>query len=292
MAAAAPLRIAVAQTESVFADVEANVEKHLHYVHRARAEGVDVLLFPETSLVGHGAGPEVLSIARERRDPLLMELAAASGDMCTIFGFIEEAPAAQFHNTAMAVRHGGIAFLHHKISLATYGLLEEGKHYAGGRYIDTFELAARWRASILTCADVWNPALVHLAAVHGATVLFVPVSSAVEAVGADFDNPGGWALNLRFYAVTYGMPVVMANRVGREGELSFWGGSRILDPFGKTLAEAGDREELIVAELDYERVRKARYLLPTVRDSNLALIIREAERLAGMVGIPDSVRKT
>ncbi|HET6467880.1 MAG TPA: nitrilase-related carbon-nitrogen hydrolase, partial [Geminicoccaceae bacterium] len=129
------------------------------------------------------------------------------------------------------------------------------------------------------------------AAVHGATVLFVPVSSAVEAVGAEFDNPGGWEVNLRFYAMTYGLPVVMANRVGREEDLTFWGGSRVLDPFGRTLARAeGGGEQLITAELDYEAVRRARYLLPTVRDSDLALILREAERLAGIVGVPDLVR--
>jgi len=77
-----------------------------------------------------------------------------------------------------------------------------------------------------------------------------------------------------------------------EGELTFWGGSCIIDPFGKILARAGaDGEGMVSAELDYERVRKARYLLPTVRDSNLGLIVREAERLLGSVGVPDSVRR-
>jgi len=69
--------------------------------------------------------------------------------------------------------------------------------------------------------------------------------------------------------------------VGREGELTFWGGSRILDPFGHTMARAaGDGEELVVATLDYRQVRRARYLLPTVRDANLPLVLREIERLA------------
>jgi len=292
MSRAAGLKVAVAQIKSEVGDLEANVEKHLGLIHEARAEDVDVLLFPEVSLTGHSAGPDTLRLARGRHDPLLMALAAASGEMCSVFGFIEEGPAAQFHNTSMAVRHGEIAFLHHKINIPTYGLLDEGKHYAAGRYVDTFALTEAWRGSILICADVWNPGLVHLAAVHGVTVLFVPISSAIEAVGAEFDNPGGWDLALRFFAMIYGMPVVMANRVGREGELTFWGGSCVIDPFGKTLARAGqDSEGLVSAELDYERVRKARYLLPTVRDSNLGLIVREAERLLGSVGVPDSVRR-
>ncbi|MGH6611895.1 MAG: nitrilase-related carbon-nitrogen hydrolase, partial [Burkholderiaceae bacterium] len=138
---------------------------------------------------------------------------------------------------------------------------------------------ASWRASVLICADTWNPALVHLAALRGTTLLLAPISSAVEAVGAEFDNPRGWDINLHFYALTYGMPVMMANRVGREGDLTFWGGSRILDPFGRTLASAANDEELVRAQLDFDDVRRARYLLPTVRDSNLPLIQRQLERL-------------
>jgi predicted amidohydrolase len=115
---------------------------------------------------------------------------------------------------------------------------------------------------------------------QGATLLLAPVSSALEAVDADFDNPGGWDLNLRFYALTYGLPVAMANRVGAEGDLTFWGGSRIVDAFGRTVATAEDRREALVhAPLDFAEVRRARYRLPTVRDANLPLVYREIERI-------------
>jgi predicted amidohydrolase len=90
----------------------------------------------------------------------------------------------------------------------------------------------------------------------------------------------------------YGLPLAMANRVGREGKLEFWGGSCILDPFGHVLAQAdGDGEHLISAALDYQDLRRARYLLPTVRDSNLDLVLRESERLYQIIGVPESVRE-
>ena len=140
----------------------------------------------------------------------------------------------------------------------------------------------------MICADLWNPALVHLAAMQEATLLLAPISSALEAVGADFDNPGGWDITLRFHAMTYGLPVAMANRVGREGELSFWGGSRILDPFGHTLAQAsGTGEEVVRARVDFDDVRRARYALPTVRDANLPLVRREIDRIARRLGQVD-----
>lgn len=232
------------------------------------------------SLTGHSAGPDTLRLAIDRYHRVVVEIARAAGAMCTVFGIIEEAAGAQFYNSAIAVRDGKVAFVHRKVNLATYGRLEDGKHFAAGSRIETFDIAAGWRASILICADMWNPALVHLAALQGAALLLTPISSAIEAVGAEFDNPSGWDTNLRFYALTYGMPVIMANRVGKEDDLTFWGGSRILDPFGRPLASAGGSgEQLVRAKLDFEEVRRARYLLPTVRDSNLPLVQREIERL-------------
>ena len=285
------LTIAVAQFESRLGDLDYNLRRHLEAIAEAKARNCNVLVMPETSLVGHAAGPDTLRLARTRTDAVVERIADAADDMVVIFGMIEEAPAAQFHNAALVVKSGELLFLHHKINLPTYGLLEEAKYFAPGRYVDTFELGGPWRASLQICADVWNPALVWLAALQGATCLFVPVSSAVEAVGGEFDNPGGWDTTLAFYAKMYGLPVIMANRVGREGELNFWGGSRILDPFGAELARAGDGEEIVSATIAFEDVRRARFLLPTVRDSNLSLVLRETERLANTLGVPDLVRK-
>ncbi len=273
--------VAVAQIASVLGDITANQRKHLDVIDAARSSGIDVLVFPEMSLTGHTAGPDTLSLALRRDDPIIAEIARASSAMCTVFGVIEEGPAAQFYNASIIVRDGAVLAVHRKINLATYGRLDDGKHFAAGGCVGTFDLTTDWRASVMICADLWNPALVHLAAIQGATMLLAPISSAIEAVGADFDNPGGWEINLRFYALTYGLPIAMANRVGREGELTFWGGSRIIDPFGRTLAQvASDGEDLLRARVDFGEVRRARYLLPTVRDANLPLVQREIERIA------------
>ena len=287
---ATTLNVAVAQTASVLGDLEANVRKHLDVIGAARSAGIDVLLFPEMSLTGHSAGSDTLRLAIDRDHRFVAQIAKAAGPMCTVFGIIEEDAAAQFYNSAIAVRNGNVAFVHRKINLATYGKLEDGKHFAAGRHVETFTLDAKWRAGVVICADAWNPALVHLAAMQQATLLMVPVSSAMEAVGAEFDNPQGWDTNLHFYALTYGMPVMMANRVGTEHDLTFWGGSRILDPFGRVLAVAAGRgEELVQAELDFDAVRRARYLLPTVRDANLPLVRREMERVLAQGNAPPGI---
>ncbi len=280
----ARLKVAAAQIESIPGNVDANLNKHLDVIDAARTADVEVLVFPELSLAGHGAGADALSLALDRNHRVISEIAAAAGPMWTVFGIIDEGDAAQFYNAAVTVRNGAVVHVHRKINLATYGRLDDGKHFAAGQRVDTIELGSPWRASVLVCADTWNPALVHLAAAQHATLLLAPISSALEAVGAEFDNPGGWDLNVRFHAMTYGLPITMANRVGTEGDLTFWGGSRIVDAFGRTIASAkGNGEELVRATLDFDDVRRARYLLPTVRDANLSLIHREIERIENKV---------
>lgn len=284
------MRVAIAQIESVLGDVEANLEKHLHFIAEAHKEKAEMLLFPELSLTGHGAGVMTLTVARRRDDPVVKRLAEAAGGMVTSFGLIEEGPAAQFYNSCYTVNFAGIRHIHRKVNLATYGKLDDGLHFAGGRYVETFNHGTDWRCATLICNDYWNPALIYLAVLHGATLLMSPVSSGLEAVGGDFDNPASWKAAVNFYSSVYGIPILFANRIGREGDLNFWGGSRIVDAYGKDVACAGPGEGLVVGDLDYQKVREARYRLPSVRDSNLALISREIRRLEQILGVPDMVR--
>jgi len=285
------LKIGAAQFASVIAEIDANIETHLDWIEQGRARQLDLLVMPEVSLTGHYGADNLLDVAMKRNDARLKRLAKAAGDMAVVVGFIEEGPAAQFYNAAAILHRGRLAYLHRKVNLPTYGKLVEGKHYASGRFVDTYAIDADWRAGLLICADVWNPALTHLAFLHGASLLVTPVSSGVEAVGPEFDNPGGWALTMRFYSMMYGAPSIMVNRTGTENDLTFWGGSRIIDAFGKEVVVAGKDPELITTELDFNQVRKARHLLPTVRDSNISLIHRETERLIGQLGVPEFVRE-
>jgi len=285
------ITVGAAQITTVPEDIEANLETHLELIAQARAQGCDLLVFPELSLTGYTLSDQSFRLARSRHSKVIRQIAEASQDLTTQFGFIEEGPAAQYYNATLAVRDGEIHHLHRKVNLPSYGKLDENKHFATGRFMETANLDDIWRYAILICADAWNPALVHLAAMNGATLLSVPISSSINAVEGEFSNPNGWDLAVRFYAMMYGMPVVMTNRVGTEGSNHFWGGSAIIDAHGRIVTQAGDEATLLTAELDYSQVREARFHLPTVRDSNFALIQREVNRLSEVLGVPESVRE-
>jgi predicted amidohydrolase len=284
------LTVAAAQFANVVGDIAANMDKHRDHIDRARAAGVDVLVFPELSLVGHNGAENLLDVTMRSDDDRLKALSREAGDMEIVVGFVEEGPAAQFYNAAAILKNGALQYIHRKINIPSYGRLVETKYYSHGRFVDIHRVDPDWAMGLLICADLYNPALTHLAFLHGATMLLAPISSGREAVGEEFDNPASWATTMKFYTMMYGAPGVMANRVGVEGDLTFWGGSRILDAFGNVLAEAGDGEEMISARLDYADTRRARALLPTVRDSNISLVHRETTRLIDNLGVPTLVR--
>src|SRR5262249_28971798 len=129
--------------------------------------------------------------------------------------------------------------------------------------------------------DTWNPALPWLAALQDAGLLLVPIASALDAVGNGFDNPAGWDLNLRHTALTYGMPIVMANHCGTRGAMRFWGGSRIINAFGQEIVRANAEPALIAASIELDDVWRARRRLPTIRDADPDLIQAELLRLRG-----------
>ncbi len=290
------LKVAVAQLAPALMELEDNLERHLDTIAKAHAAGAKLLVFPELSLTGYGAGRNADEIAMSVEQPLgarmLDKLADAAADMTVVVGFVEEGFGAQFFNSAAALRAGKVVHVHRKLNLANYGDMEEAKFFAQGRYLGPFELPGPFTAATLICSDMWNPALVYIAALHGATLLVAPTNSSLDLDSGDVSKPHRWDLVLEFYASLYGMPIAFANRVGTEGRHQFWGGSRIIDPYARTIAKAGtDEETLLFAEINYADVRKARFQLPTVRDANLALIQREIERLARKAGVPAVVRE-
>ncbi|MFY0990770.1 nitrilase-related carbon-nitrogen hydrolase [Halomonas sp. C05BenzN] len=266
------LRVGAAQINAEPGAVDGNLAAHLERIAEAREQGLELLVFPELSLTGYGLGSQVMQVAMPLEDPRLASLARACGDMQTVAGFVEEASPGEYYNALAILQDGEIVAVHRKLNLPTYGGLEEGKWFTHGSELTHTPIRPGWSATQLICADLWNPALVHAALLPRPTVLCAPINSASGIVSDDFSNEQNWALNVRFYAMTYGTPVIMANRFGPEGQSHFWGGSRILGPRGELLAEADDRETLISAELSRTAIARARFELPTHRDADTPLI--------------------
>ena len=148
--------------------------------------------------------------------------------------------------------------MHRKVYLPTYGLFDEGRYFARGDRIRSFDTAFG-RSAMLICEDMWHPSTVYVAALDHALTVFCPSTSPLRGIsdGQEQDNNARyWELLNAMYAQTFSLFVVYANRVGFEDGVGFWGGSEIVDPNGVRLAKAQYYDEdLIVGEINLQSAR-------------------------------------
>ena len=261
------LRVGAAQINCHLGSVTENLETHRTMIERAKVQDLDLLVFPELSLTGYNLGRLVPEVALPADDEHLQDLAKLSGGLQVVVGFVEEASPGEYYNALAILQGGEVMAVHRKLNLPTYGGLEEGKWFTPGSTLTQRDISTGWPAHYLICADLWNPGLVHRALMNRPAILCAPINSASGIVSESFSNERNWLINLQFYAMTYGTPIVMANRYGSEGDGWFWGGSSILGPRGETLAQAAEGEDLIVADLSRRAIANARFDLPTHRDA-------------------------
>jgi predicted amidohydrolase len=271
------LRVALAQVDCTLGDLATNFERVRRLIRQHR-DAADLMVFPELTLTGYAVGTRYHQYALRRDDPRLLELAQETKGTRALVGFIEETPRFEFFNSLALVESGELRAVHRKIVLPNYGIFEEKKHFSAGETLRLWELGPFHSAPFI-CADAWNPALAHVAALEGASLMTFSVNSPDGGLGAKFSSQDGWKRLARFYASMYGVYVAFVNRTGREADLSFWGESELIDPYGRQVAACGRGEEVVIAPIDLGLVREARTVLHTIRDDDPALIRRHLDRV-------------
>ncbi len=127
---------------------------------------------------------------------------------------------------------------------------------------------------VLICWDQWYPEAARLTALKGAEILFYPTAIGWAASEHSGDvrraQQSAWKTMQLSHAIANGVFVAAANRVGREGELEFWGNSFVSDPFGQVVSEAAGQDEAVVlAECDLSRIGYYRSHWPFLRDRRI-----------------------
>jgi predicted amidohydrolase len=274
------LRVALAQVDCVLGDVEENARRAREQIARARAQDCDLVVFPELNLTGYALGAVVDDVALEPDDETIAALADDAEDLGVVVGCVEQGRV-QTYNSALFLERGSVLHVQRKTYLPTYGRFEEHKHFTPGHALRAFD-SRLGRLAILICNDAWQAPLAFVAVHDGARVLLVPACSSLQA-GAGTDPAEierDWQDLLRFHARFLQAYVVFVNRVGEEAGLRFWGGSQVVDPWGRVVAQAPHGEPaLLTAELDLGAVRRRRRELPLLKEGRLGLLARELDRL-------------
>jgi predicted amidohydrolase len=275
------VRIAMAQISPKLGDLAANLDLHLHHLEKGRADGADLVVFPELSLTGYLLKDQTPDIARTLDSPDLEPLLAATRKIDALVGMVEEGDGHRYYNAAVFLSGGEIVHVHRKLHLPTYGMFDEGRDFAAGNRLRTANRPFG-RIGLLICEDAWHSPNSWLLAQDGAEILFVlgsgPTRGARERKG--ITSVPVWHDLVRTIAQFQTAHVVYVNRVGYEDGLNFGGGSIALDPFGREIGSLPALDEgWMVVELEEEVLRRARTAYPLLRDTRIELVSRELGRI-------------
>ena len=114
-----------------------------------------------------------------------------------------------------------------------------------------------------TCWDEWFAEVVRNYSLRGAEVLAYPTAIGSEPDHPDFDTEPLWRHVIVGNAIANGTFMVVPNRYGNEGSITFYGSSFICDPYGRVLAQAArEGDEVLVADLDLDQRRDWLDLFP------------------------------
>ncbi len=131
---------------------------------------------------------------------------------------------------------------------------------------------------VCVCWDQWYPEAARLTALRGANLLFYPTAIGwhpAEKAKYGAAQHSAWETMQRSHAIANGCFVAAVNRVGHESPaggpgIEFWGQSFIAAPSGEIIAKGSvDREEIVVAEVEWNRVDEQRTHWPFLRDRRI-----------------------
>ena len=260
------MRVAAVQLNSTN-DKDRNLETARRLVREAAAAGAELVALPEKwNLL---APPAELEAGAEELDGGVSTEAARGWarehGIHVLAGSIGERVAGAdrlFNTSALIDPSGGLIAVYRKIHMfdvevggVTY---RESEAEQPGDEIVT-AAAGAVEVGLSVCYDLRFPELYRILAVRGARLITVP-SAFTLATGRDH-----WEVLLRARAIENQAFVLAPNQVGEAPpHYVSYGRSMIVDPWGVVLAQAADREGVIVADLDLERQAAIRESLPSL----------------------------
>lgn len=274
-------KVALAQIKPKLGCLPHNMELIEAAIERALSEKAGLVIFPELALTGYFLKDLVPDIALDLGSPEIRRLKELSTHISIAVGFVESTHDYRFYNSALYLEGGEIRHLHRKVYLPTYGLFDEQRYLACGDRFRAFD-SRFGRLGLLICEDFWHMSAPYILAMDGATTLLCLSSSPGRGLTEDerLGSTISWQRLTSTAATFLSTRVLYCNRVGFEDGVNFWGGSEAVAPSGATIVRAKLLEEdFVVAELQQGELRRERIFSPLMRDENLALTLRELQRV-------------
>ncbi len=270
-------------------DPEKNLQRAATRVEEAARAGAQVVCLPELFRSQYFCQCEdaaFLDLAEPVPGPTTETLGgvARREQVVVIAPVFERRAAGLYHNSAAVIdATGEVVGLYRKMHIPDDPAYYEKFYFTPGDLGFQAFSTRVGRLATLICWDQWYPEGARLAALQGACVLFYPTAigwhpEEKEQLGAA--QRDAWRTVQRAHAIANGVYVAAVNRVGHErpaaagkpagAGIEFWGSSFLADPFGVVVAEASvEREEILLGEVDLERIEEVRRNWPFLRDRRI-----------------------
>ena len=235
-----PLRLALAQVNSLVGGFKANAERVKSTCAQARKLGADVVLFPELMLTGYP--PEDLlfkkSFIKDCRETL-KTLAPFTRGLTAVIGFAEQ-KGKHLYNSAALMCDGKHIATYRKMLLPNYGVFDEKRYFNAGEEPVRFSLKGA-QIGLTICEDIWQESGPGKTLCQkGGVDLLLNISSSPYHKGKARREM------IIKRAKYYKCPIAYVNLVGGQDELVFDGQSLIVDAKGKIIAQGNSFEEEII----------------------------------------------
>ena len=245
------MKVTCIQMSMLCGQPDDNFRKVAQRIEEAMQDSPDVVVLPETWNTGFfpKENSETLCDQDGARVKAEIGALAAKFHVNIVAGSVTNFRDGKVYNTAYIFdREGSCVGTYDKTHL--FSPLGEHRHCAPGHSLCRFTLDGIC-CGIIICYDVRFPELVRSMAVQGLDMLFV-VSQ----------WPKARTFHLRSLttarAIENQMFVVCCNSCGSAGRNVYGGNSAIIDPWGATLALAGEEEQLLSAECDFSTLQQIR----------------------------------
>ena len=290
------IRVAAVSMNGWLGEPEKSLTAIGNWCGRAKAEGAELVVFPELVVHGH-CTPNTWELAESVADgPSVqsLERLAREHDLALSVGLSEKEKDIVY-NTQVLVGPAGTIGKQRKIHLSR----DEVLYYKGGRDMPVLD-TGKYRVGSVICYDNTHPETGRVLALRGADVLIAPHAARMkmwddtpEAEAAARLHSYDHFLGLRVRARENACFYVIADQAGRAGYVDTYpkdsakqphhaGGAFIFGPGGEILAESQTqeiRDEMVVATLEAELLDAARrspnYTLRTRRPELFGELVKE-----------------
>ena len=258
------MKVACLQMDMLLAKPEENFSHAAKLVKQAMDAQPDVLVLPETWNTGFFPRENLQALCDRdgSRVRQVFGALAAQYQVNIVAGSVSNLRDGRVYNTAMVFdRTGACIASYDKTHLFTP--MGEDNYYTPGDRLCTFSLDGV-KCGLIICYDVRFPELTRSLTLPGLDMLFV-VSQ----------WPKVRTFHLRSLttarAIENQMFLVCCNSCGTAGQTVYGGNSAIIDPWGETVALAGETEEILTADCDLQILTNIRGSIPVFRDRRPSL---------------------